>query len=263
MLPFVRKQDGAETKVLSKRELKKGTQIKWNSTLTFQLALMACFGVAFAIIESDIRLGSSEEFAEGRDPIMDDALALTYTIEAPKPVEKTKSKKAEPPKPKVNPTVIKVEKNDAPVIETSTAPTDVAPTTSKPKGTIPSVPKTPEGPKNWNAVQFVPIFPGCESLTTKDERKACMSEKIQKFIGKKFDTDKFSHLDTGKTHKVNVQFTIGKDGFVKSIRAKSAVSELEVEAKKVVGKIPQMKPGRQGDANVEVMYTVPIKFRVH
>ncbi len=38
-------------------------------------------------------------------------------------------------------------------------------------------------------VEQVPIFPGCEKLSTNGERKACMSEKISKLVQRKFNTN--------------------------------------------------------------------------
>jgi len=37
---------------------------------------------------------------------------------------------------------------------------------------------------------------------------------------------------------------------------------LEDEANRVVNKIPQMKPGKQGGQEVSVLYTLPIIFQV-
>ena len=69
-------------------------------------------------------------------------------------------------------------------------------------------------------------------------------------------------MEVGKTHTINVMFTIGKDGKVKDILAKAKVTELEKEALRVIGKMPLMKPGKQGNTEVDVQFMVPIKFQV-
>ena len=108
----------------------------------------------------------------------------------------------------------------------------------------------------------MPVFPGCESLSNNDERRNCMSSKIGKFINRKFNTDKFSELERGKIYSVSVQFTVGKDGGVKDILTRALLPEMEEEAKRVIGKMPIMQPGRQGDTEVDVLFTVPIRFQV-
>jgi predicted RND superfamily exporter protein len=38
-------------------------------------------------------------------------------------------------------------------------------------------------------IENVPIYPGCESMKNNDQRKKCMSEKIDEFVRKKFNAD--------------------------------------------------------------------------
>ena len=264
MLPFLKKQDGAKTKVRSKREEKKGINIRWNSTLFFQLSVLLCLGLAFAIIESDFSLGKRMAYTIHDDTI-EEPSSFVFVIDRPEIEVKPKVKPPSRIRPeKVTAAVFEIKDNDSETTEADTAPTDMDPDTDTPDTPIVTTPPVtlPEGPKNINTVQFVPIFPGCESLSNNEERKACMSSKIDKFINRKFNTEKFAYLGADKTHKVNVQFTIGKDGLVKDIRARSSEPGLEQEAKKVMAKMPKIKPGKQGEESVDVIFMVPIKFRV-
>ena len=89
-----------------------------------------------------------------------------------------------------------------------------------------------------------------------------MSEKISKHIRKKFDTDIASELGLEGIQKINVMFKIDQNGNVVDIQARSLHRALEKEAKEVIGKLPQMTPGKQHNKNVSVIYGVPIKFNV-
>ena len=115
------------------------------------------------------------------------------------------------------------------------------------------------------AFQFIqnpPIYPGCEGKKGKS-LKDCMSKKIQKFVGRNFNTDIASDLGlSGERVKILTMFTIGKDGKVINIRARSKYKDLEKEAKRVISKLPKMKPGQQRNRPVKVTYTLPIIFKV-
>ena len=115
------------------------------------------------------------------------------------------------------------------------------------------------------AFQFIqnpPIYPGCEGKSGK-ALKDCMSKKIQKFVGRNFNTDIASDLGlSGERVKILTQFTIDKTGKVTNIRARSKYKDLVNEAKRVIAKLPKMKPGQQRNRPVKVTYTLPIIFKV-
>jgi len=115
------------------------------------------------------------------------------------------------------------------------------------------------------AFQFIqnpPIYPGCEGKKGK-KLKDCMSKKIQKFVGRYFNTEIASDLGlSGERVKILTQFTIDKNGKVTNIRARSKYKDLEKEAKRVIARLPKMKPGQQRNRPVKVTYTLPIIFKV-
>jgi len=115
------------------------------------------------------------------------------------------------------------------------------------------------------AFQFIqnpPIYPGCEGKKGK-ALKDCMSKKIQRFVSNNFNTDIASDLGlSGEKVKILTMFTIDKNGKVTNIRARSKYKDLEKEAKRVIAKLPRMKPGQQRNRPVKVTYTLPIIFKV-
>lgn len=111
-------------------------------------------------------------------------------------------------------------------------------------------------------IENVPIYPGCESLTNNDQRKKCMSEKIDEFVKKKFNADLGSQLGLTGVNRVIVQFKIDKDGNVTDVRSRAPHPRLEQEAARVINSLPKMQPGKQRGKPVGVMYSLPIVFQV-
>lgn len=115
---------------------------------------------------------------------------------------------------------------------------------------------------DFRVVEFVPVFPGCETLATNEERKACMSEKIGRIIQKNFKTYLAERYGLSGVQKIYTQFKINVNGEVTDIKVRSPHALLEKEALRVLQLIPQMKPGKQRDRNVAVIFSKPIIFRV-
>lgn len=111
-------------------------------------------------------------------------------------------------------------------------------------------------------IENVPIYPGCEGMKNNNERKACMSEKIQEFVQRKFNTDLGGQLGLSGVNRVIVQFKIDKNGNIADVRSRAPHPRLEEEAARVINSLPKMEPGRQRGQAVGVMYSLPIVFQV-
>ena len=111
-------------------------------------------------------------------------------------------------------------------------------------------------------IENVPIYPGCESAGNNNAKKACMSEKISKFVNKKFNRDLAGDLGLEGRQRISVQFKIDKNGNVVGVRARAPHPRLEQEAVKVVSALPKMIPGKQRGKAVGVLYALPIVFQV-
>jgi len=111
-------------------------------------------------------------------------------------------------------------------------------------------------------IEDVPIFPGCENLSNNEERKQCMSQKINKFVNREFDTDLGAELGLSGVNRVIVQFKIDKNGDIVEVMSRAPHPRLEKEAARVINKLPKMKPGKQRGKAVGVMYSLPIVFQV-
>jgi len=114
----------------------------------------------------------------------------------------------------------------------------------------------------FNVIENVPVFPGCENEKSNDAKRQCMSDKISQFVNKKFNTDLAGDLGLSGRQRINVIFKIDKTGNIVGIRARAPHPGLEKEAKRVIGLLPKMKPGKQRGKPVNVPYSLPILFQV-
>jgi protein TonB len=111
-------------------------------------------------------------------------------------------------------------------------------------------------------VEEVPVYPGCEGLASNDERRACLSDKIRKLVGRKFNPDVVVDADLSGPTRISVEFRIDKNGDVTDVRARAQHPKLEKEAARVVHLIPKMIPGKQRNVPVGVIYNLPIRLNI-
>lgn len=110
-------------------------------------------------------------------------------------------------------------------------------------------------------IENVPVYPGCEKGNNA-KKKACMSEKISKFVQKKFNTELAGELGLTGRQRINVIFKIDKNGNITGVRSRAPHPRLEKEAARVINMLPKMKPGKQRGKAVIVPYSLPIVFQV-
>ena len=110
-------------------------------------------------------------------------------------------------------------------------------------------------------IENVTEYPGCERGSNADKRK-CMSDKIAKFVQRKFNTDLAGDLGLSGRQRISVIFKIDKNGNVTGVRSRAPHPRLEKEAARVINMLPKMKPGRQRGKPVIVPYSLPITFQV-
>jgi len=108
-------------------------------------------------------------------------------------------------------------------------------------------------------IENVPIFPGCESAKSNEERKICFQQKIQEHINNEFRYPDAA-LELGIQGRVFVQFLIDSKGNIGGIRMRGPDKTLEKEAYRIVATLPQMTPGKQRGRSVSVPYSIPINF---
>ena len=239
-----------------KKPHKHDANLQKNSSLYFQIGLILCLVCAYGLLEMSFQAKdySVETLAH---------IETNETFDFNKPIQVYEEIIAAKPKVKT-PVVFKepvIKKNEDPIIET---PVVVNKTTSDiPPIKIENV-TVVDVPEDVNImlVEQVPVYPGCESASSKDARRQCMSEKIGKFIQRKFDTRKGADLGLVGIQKIYVNFRINKFGDIEILETSAPHEKLAKEANRVVNKLPKMIPGQHGNKKVDVLYTLPIIFQI-
>ena len=253
-----------QPKTLSKRDEKKSVNLKWNSTLFFQLSLIISLLIVYSVMQTKFENKKKTAFIPDID-FLEEPPLIIYTLEEPKKVQKKKVVKKQPKiKAKIINKVVEVDNN----ANSETDITDYNESKAKEKEipeppVVVSIGSKPNKTISLLGVEHVPVFPGCEFLSSNIEKRKCMSLKIKKFIEKKFNADRFDYLNLKGEQTISVQFYIDESGNVSNIKARATEKALEKEAIRVVSKLPKMKPGRQGDNVVKVQYMLPIVFRIN
>lgn len=198
------------------------------------------------------------------DPDVDwDYAKLHVQDELIEEVPITKIELPKPPKIIQAPPVIEIAPDDEDIVETvieSTEPdqdTEIAPIE-----TIEVADEDEPEIVPWVLIEDAPIFPGCENVTDKEEKKICFQEMMQKHIRKHFRYPEIAQ-EMGLEGRVNVVFTIQKDGTIGDVRMRGPHESLEGEAARIISKLPRMTPGKQRGTAVKVPFSIPITFKLN
>lgn len=248
----------------SKKTQKHEVNLQKNGTLYFQVGLILCLLTTYGLFEMRFEtvIPEVDELALSIN-VAEEFYVKNYVAEDLKP-------KAEPEK-KIKKVVLKgnpkiIENEDKTKAETAVITPDE--NTSSEISKIEDI-IVFEGPDetpeifNMIGVEQVPVYPGCERQKTRDAKMKCMSDKLSKLIKKNFNGSLAEELGLEGRQRISVQFKINKNGKVTNVKARAPHPRLEREASRVMGKIPELTPGKQRNNPVEVMYQLPIVFMVH
>ena len=236
-------------------ESKKNTKanVGRNSSLYFAIGLAAMLFITNYAINYKTYDKSAIDIGQlNLDELDDEEIPITEQIRTPPP----------PPPPPAAPEVIEIVEDEEEVEETVIESTEVDQETEiveVEEIELEEVDEDIDVP--FSVIENVPVFPGCEKGNNAAKRD-CMSKKISQFVNKKFNTDLAGDLGLSGRQRINVIFKIDRTGNVVGIRARAPHPGLEKEAKRVIGLLPKMKPGKQRGKPVNVPYSLPIIFQV-
>jgi protein TonB len=232
------------------------SDVSRNSSIYFAVGLALMLAVTYMSInyktydKSDIAIDSLN-----LDDELDEEVPITEQIVTPPPP---------PPPPPAAPEIIEVVEDEEEIEETVIESTETEMDTEimeVEEVEVEEIEEDIEVP--FSVIENVAVFPGCEKKKGNSAKKACMNEKVNKYINKKFNTDLASDLGLPPGRKrIFVQFKVDKSGNITSIGARGPHPGLEKEAKRVIGLLPKMKPGKQRGKPVVMPFSIPIVFQV-
>jgi len=232
-------------------ELKKNPKadLRNNSGLYFVLGLAVVMAIVWGAFEwKTYEKANDYDISLNVEDMLDEEAPMTEQIKTPPP-----------PPPPAAPEVIEVVEDEEEVEETVIESTE----TSQEEEVIEVddvevMDDDLDVDVPFAVIEDVPVFPGCEGA--KDKR-ACFNEMIQKHIVKNFRYPEIAQ-EMGVQGRVNVMFTIQKDGSIGNIRYRGPDKNLEAEALRIIEKLPRMTPGKQRGRAVRVPFSIPITFKL-
>ena len=244
-----------------RKSQKHDANLQKNSALYFQVGLILCLLGTFALFEMQFETKGIVAFQpDANDEIIE--VAMTDVVEYKQEAQKIEKQKQS----KIITDILKVIEDDATTdeLKPENLITDSKPVfVDKPVTRIDDInPIDPPEDIHVTAVEFVPIFPGCEKYELNSARKKCLNEKINKLVQRKFNTDLAANYGLSGVQRINVEFKVDKTGYITDIKTRAPHPKLEEEANRIANKIPKMKPGKMGTTPVNVIYNLPITFKV-
>jgi len=223
-----------------------------NSSLYFTLGMALMMFLSYSTVNYKVYDKSSLNLDKvNMDALDEEEVPITEQVQPPPP----------PPPPPPAPEVIEIVEDEEEVEETiiESTETDQEEEIDIEDLDVEEVEEDVEVP--FAVIENVPVFPGCERGNNAKKRK-CMSEKIAKFVQRKFNTDLAGDLGLSGRQRISVIFKIDKSGNVTGVRARAPHPRLEKEAQRVINLLPKMQPGKQRGKAVIVPYSLPIIFQV-
>ena len=223
-----------------------------NSSLYFTLGMALMMFLSYSTVNYKVYDKSSLNLDKvNMDALDEEEVPITEQVQPPPP----------PPPPPPAPEVIEIVEDEEEVEETiiESTETDQEEEIDIEDLDVEEVEEDVEVP--FAVIENVPVFPGCERGNNAKKRK-CMSEKIAKFVQRKFNTELAGDLGLSGRQRISVIFRIDKSGNVTGVRARAPHPRLEKEAQRVINLLPKMKPGKQRGKAVIVPYSLPIIFQV-
>jgi len=224
-------------------------------TLFFQIGLIATLVFILILVEWK---------TEASTNVDQDTVSYLMLEDEEMPSIKIPKEKHEPlpePKPVIDDYIIDEE---APETEKKTPKPEESPQEATPLDLedIESIEEEPIKEMSFELIEDVPIFPGCENYKDNKERKSCMSAQLKRFINKEFDTGLAADLGLKGIHRIYTSFKIKANGEVEFLGARAPHPKLKNESQRVIEKLPTMQPGKQRGKPVDVIFALPITFKV-
>ncbi len=131
----------------------------------------------------------------------------------------------------------------------------------------PPPPKEPEMEEIFKVVEDMPRFPGCEDIAgTKAEKKDCAAKKLMQYLYQNLKYPQIAR-ENGVEGTVVIRFVVNRRGEISNAEILRDIGAgCGAEALRVVNdmnkEVGNWIPGQQAGRPVNVMFTLPVKFRL-
>ena len=114
---------------------------------------------------------------------------------------------------------------------------------------------------DFDEIDTAPRFPDCEDVES-EKSKDCFENYITDHINKNLKYPKRA-LKNGIEGDVFIQFEITKDGYFINFSTIGPNKILEDEAYRIMAKLPKVKAGEYMGKKVNILYGLPVSFRLN
>lgn len=103
-----------------------------------------------------------------------------------------------------------------------------------------------------------PIYSGCETLSSDEEKFSCFQEKLSMHVRDNFKTNK---MGWGAREKLVVKFVIDKEGNIGEVKVARGEEADKEQLKRIIKNLPQFTPGMYKGKYVKTSYVLPVVIR--
>ncbi|MDY8135593.1 energy transducer TonB [Aquimarina sp. 2201CG5-10] len=117
--------------------------------------------------------------------------------------------------------------------------------------------------KSIDRLEIPPVPRVCNGLKDIKKIKNCFSSYMKQLINYKLQPiiEFYDNIKPG-VQRIFVLFKVSNEGFITNIKIRGVDPYLANEITRIVSSVPPMKPGTQDGEPVEVLYSLPITFKV-
>ena len=112
----------------------------------------------------------------------------------------------------------------------------------------------------WYALDRKPIYNGCESLESDEEKFRCFQQKLNLHVRDNFKANN-NTMGFQMHEKMMIRFEIDQDGFVSDVKIARGEDADKKQLESIIKSLPQFTPGMYNGKYVKTSYVLPVVLR--
>ena len=110
----------------------------------------------------------------------------------------------------------------------------------------------------FDALDRKPIYNGCETLDSDEEKFECFQQKLGMYVRDNF---KPNTNGWGTSEKMTIKFEIDQEGYVSDVKIARGEELDKIQMEKIIKTLPQFTPGMYNGKYVKTSYILPVVIR--